>query len=51
MKSSNLMIILILIDSILAFIYSKNDYVIIYTTLLVLVLLVISKFILKRVED
>ncbi|WP_167746755.1 hypothetical protein [Sulfolobus sp. E11-6] len=50
MKSSNLMIILIIIDSILAFVYSKNDYVIIYT-LYSFGSTIDKQVILKRVED
>ncbi|WP_338601046.1 hypothetical protein V6M85_13205 [Sulfolobus tengchongensis] len=51
MKSRDLMIFLLTIDSIAAFLYSKNYYIIIYTTIIVFILVIINKFILKKVED
>ncbi|BDB97628.1 hypothetical protein SACC_06450 [Saccharolobus caldissimus] len=51
MKSSTLMLGLIIIDSIIAYIYTKNNFIIIYSIILILILLLVSKFILKKLED
>ncbi|WP_185957845.1 MULTISPECIES: hypothetical protein [Sulfolobaceae] len=50
MKSSTVIIFLLLADTIIAYIYLKNIYFVLWSGILIAIIFLINKFILKKVE-